>query len=113
MTHPFEPDWTIAPSVMLTHWMEENNISARVLAAAGRCPARFEPGMTREQQKCAVADARAQTLALIDDVLARRPLTEEHARCLERGTQIPVRFWLTFEHNYRAGLAAGLTDASE
>ena len=37
----------------------------------------------------------------------------DHAAVLARGTFIPARFWLALEHNYRAGLAAGLKDVTE
>jgi plasmid maintenance system antidote protein VapI len=50
---------------------------------------------------------------MIEQVLARQPLTEEHARLLDKSTGIPARFWLALEHNYRVGLAAGLRDVTE
>ena len=92
----FCPDWTIAPSEALREWMEERSISPDVLAVAawGR-------------------DRKAEALGLIEDVLARRPLGPEHAGVLQFGTGISATFWLNYEHNYRAGLAAGLTDASD
>ena len=43
-------------------------------------------------------------------MISREPLTPHHAEVLARATQIPARIWLALEHNYRAGLAAGLKD---
>lgn len=94
--HPFNPDWTIAPGVTLAHWLREMNMSASVLAVA-----------------CAGQAAKTESLRLIQEVLDRKPLTGEHARLLEYGTQVPVRFWLALEHNYRTALAAGKTDVSD
>jgi hypothetical protein len=50
---------------------------------------------------------------MIQQVLDRKPLTVQHALLLSSGTHIPVRFWLALEHDYRAGLAAGLKDATD
>jgi plasmid maintenance system antidote protein VapI len=94
--HEFRPDWTIAPGVMLEEWMEENGLSSRVLAVA-----------------CGGRGRIAETMTLIGDVVERRPLTGLHARVLAAGTGISALFWLALEHDYRAGLAAGLTDASD
>lgn len=93
--HEFSPDWTIAPASMLRFWLEENNLSPDVLAVA-----------------CGGRAYKATALALITEVLDRKSLRELNAQCLERGTGIPAQFWLTFEHNYRAGLAAGLKDVT-
>ena len=51
--------------------------------------------------------------AMIQEVLDRKPLTREHAELLHVVTRVSVQFWLNYEHNYRAGLAAGLTDVSD
>jgi hypothetical protein len=93
--HKFKPDWTLAPAACLREWMAENNLSIRVLAATavGR----------------AYADEAAR---LITEVLDRKPLTAAHALVLARGTGIPEGFWRNYEHNYRAGLAAGLEDCT-
>ena len=93
--HEFRPDWTIAPASMVRFYLEENNLSVRV-ALAGSVP----------------RHRRDEAAAMVGQVLAKEPLTGEHARLLEGATGIPAQFWLTFEHNYRAGLAAGLTDAT-
>jgi plasmid maintenance system antidote protein VapI len=99
MTHEFKPDWVIAPSETLAEWMHENGMSVRALAAGARA---FGPkSVTRERAE-----------QLIGDVLDRKPLTADHAACLARGTGVSMEFWLNYEHNYRAGLAAGLTDTS-
>lgn len=95
--HSFNPDWCIAPAATLQEWMEENGVSARLIAAT--CAPRGD-------HRVALAEA------MVTQVLDRQPLTGAHAAVLERGTHIPVRFWLALEHNYRAGLAAGLTDAT-
>lgn len=96
--HPFTPDWCIAPSGTLKEWMEENGVRPGTIAAA-----------------CAGRDKERYDAAkrMAEEVLARKPLTADHAAVLERGTFVPARFWLALEHNYRAGLAAGLKDASD
>jgi hypothetical protein len=97
-THRWQPDWCIAPAEHLREWMEDNGVKPRLIAAiwSGR----------DEERKTAA-------LALVQDVLDRKPLTETHAAVLARGTFIPARFWLGLEHNYRAGLAAGLKDMTD
>lgn len=94
-THEFKPDWCLAPSVALQEWLDETHLSPSVLATA-----------------CAGRARKDEALALITDVLERKPLTRMHAKVLARGTGVSAQFWLNFEHNYRAGLAAGLTDTS-
>lgn len=93
--HEWRPDWCIAPSATLEEWMTEHHTDVPVLAetAAGQQKAR---------------DAARQIRAVLD----RHPLTEAHARVLEAGTAIPARMWLALEHDYRAGLAAGLADTT-
>jgi|SRR6266498_839840 len=95
--HEFKPDWCMAPSVCLAELMKESGISAEVLAVA-----------------CTGRAHRDEALVLINDVLARRPLTRAHADMLARAPHSPSsQFWLNYEHNYRAGLAAGLKDVSD
>jgi hypothetical protein len=48
----------------------------------------------------------------VGEVLRRQPLTEMHANMLELVTGIPAQLWLTLERTFRAGLAAGLTEAT-
>lgn len=98
--HEFRPDWTIAPSETLREWMDDNGMNVRVLASSA----------VWLGPKSVSKDAAA---VHIQDVLDRKPLTAAHAMTLARGTGIDVRFWLALEHNYRAGLAAGLKDASD
>jgi hypothetical protein len=95
---PFEPDWCLAPAATLNDWMDENSISASMIAAASS--RRDDP------------DRRREALRMVREVLDRAPLTEAHATVLERGTQVPARIWLALENNYRAGLAAGLRDVT-
>ena len=94
--HEFKPDWCLAPAAHLKEWMEDNGVSAALIGVIsfGR-------------------DRRAEGAAVVTEVLDRKPLTDLHAKVLERGTHIPARFWLALEHNYRAGLAAGLKDCTE
>lgn len=94
---PFEPDWCLAPAATLREWMEETGVSARLIAAT--CAARGDP-------------RREEARRMVEEILDRKPLTVDHAAILARGTGIPGRMWLALEHNYRAGLAAGLTDAT-
>ena len=96
--HPFTPDWCMAPSETLKEWMEENGVRPGTMAAA--CAGRDKPRYATAKR-------------MVEEVLARQPLTGDHAAVLARGTFIPARFWLAMEHNYRAGLAAGLKDASD
>ncbi len=95
MAEEFRPDWTLAPAATLREWMRENGLSVRVLAVAAA--GKWHKGAAAE---------------VIQEVLDRKPLTEEHAKVLARGTGIPASFWAGFEHNYRAGLAAGLADVT-
>jgi hypothetical protein len=94
--HEFKPDWCIAPAEHLREWIEENGVSPRLIATC----------WSREQER------KDAALALVQEVLDRKPLTEAHAAVLARGTHIPERMWLGLEHNYRAGLAAGLKDVT-
>lgn len=83
----------MAPGEILAEWLAETNISAGVLAVS-----------------CAGRDRRDAALSVIAGVLAHGELGEDTARLLEAGTGIPVAMWLGLEHNYRAGLAAGLPE---
>jgi hypothetical protein len=88
----------MAPAATLHEWMDVNGVSARLIVAAS---------VRRDDQ-----EGRAAAVQMIEDVLERKPLTEKCAEILARGTFVPARFWLALEHNYRAGLAAGLTDVT-
>ena len=93
--HEFRPDWTIAPASMLRFYLDENHLSLRVALA----------GTVNYHR-------RDEAVAMLEQVLDKQPLTDRHANLLGDATGIPAQFWLTFEHNYRAGLAAGLRDAT-
>jgi plasmid maintenance system antidote protein VapI len=94
----FNPDWTIAPVATLREWTEQNGPGMAVRHLARRATGR-------------VSDSYA--MSLIQDVVDRKPLTEEHAGMLERATGIPARAWLQLERGYRADLAAGRKDVTE
>lgn len=94
-SHEFSPDWCIAPAAALQEWLDEHNLQAATFYPAAVSP-----------------DSRDIATSLVADVLARRPLTSLHARILRYGTGISESMWLGLEHNYRAGLAAGLKDAT-
>lgn len=95
MTNEFKPDWCLAPAAVLAEWMQENSQSILVLA------------------ETAVGwDRRHAAAKQIDGVLDREPITQEIAEILGEGTDVPTSFWLALEHNYRAGLAAGLKDTT-
>lgn len=93
--HELEPDWTLAPDVMLREWMGERDLTPEALAV-----------------RCGRGEADLKAHLLIRDVLERKPLTESCAEMLERGTGISKGFWLNYEHNYRDDLAAGRKDVS-
>jgi hypothetical protein len=95
--HPFNPDWRLAPAATLREWMREQGVSAGLIAAT------YAP---RDDLR------RDAALRMVGEVLTRQPLTEDHAAVLARGTPIPARMWLALEHNYRAGLSAGLKDVT-
>lgn len=87
------PDWCLAPSAALTEWLEENGLTAHTVAAA------WEDG--------------PEVAAVLAGVLAREPLTQRHAAVLGRVTGTPAPFWLRWERDYRAGLAAGRKDVTD
>jgi plasmid maintenance system antidote protein VapI len=93
--HEFKPDWTIAPAVMLKFYLDENHLSPRVAVASA-----------------AHRDARDEAAKMLEEILDKKPLTLSHALLLQSATGIPKELWLTFEHNYRVGLAAGRIDAT-
>lgn len=91
MTHPFEPDWVCCPGETLQEWLEYNNLLSRKFI--------FRYGIT--------ADQLAGILA------GTEPITEDIAQRLAWITFVPPQFWLNMEHNYRAGLAKGLTHSHD
>ena len=120
--HEFSPDWCLAPSVTLREWLKENGLSVRTAAAcAWESAARWQA--LRPADLAGVRDAQilahpAHLLARLTegvrDVLHELTLAEQagHGRVYVV-TRVSVQFWLNYEHNYRAGLAAGLTDVSD
>jgi hypothetical protein len=94
----FRPNWCMAPAATLGEWMDVNGVSPRLIVAAS---------VRRDDR-----EGRDAAVQMIQDVLDRKPLTGKCAEILARGTFVPARFWLALEHNYRAGLAAGLTDVT-
>jgi hypothetical protein len=90
----FTPDWVIAPAVVLQAWLDEKGLDPDVFVVA-----------------CAPSGyARKRCLTRVRAVLAREPMTVEDAAIIAKGTFTTARLWLALEHNYRAGLAAGLTE---
>lgn len=96
MSHPFTPDWVIAPAETLREWMQLHGLTTSTLAVT-----------------CAGRTHKDLAVQLINDVLERKPMTTQHAEMLFRGTGINSHLWLNLEHDYRAGLAAGLKDTSD
>lgn len=82
----FDPDWTIAPGEILKEWMEERNLTPRVMVTVlARMPVARIEGIIAGTQKITKTDAEA----------------------LEYGTAIPASLWLKMEDVYRRGLKAG------
>jgi len=96
-THPFTPDWCIAPGVILAEWLEKHHLTRVGLAV--QC-AEGRPDYLPE-------------LVRVRAVLNREPMTNEDAVMLARGTGTDIMFWLRAEETYRDGLAAGLEDLSD
>lgn len=92
--HEFDPDWVVPTSVILREIIKHNHGDRRQLINAA----------------WAVHEQRHLVDMAFRDILDRDgPVTDDRAAMLERGTGVPARFWLAFESNYRAGLAAGKT----
>lgn len=86
VTVPFAPDWVCCPGETLAEWFTYTHFPRTVATKHG------------------IEDGTLTRLLNGDE-----PLTEDLARKLLNLTFIPAPFWLALEHNYRAGLAAGLT----
>ncbi len=101
---PFDPDWTVAPAATLEDWLGERGIdvSGKHAMAAG------EYGHLPAGRKIGAQNATAAINAVLD----RQPLTEPMARTLWEVTGISIEFWLNFERQYRADLAAGRKDVT-
>lgn len=91
-TYRFDPDYVVPTSEVLREWLEDHNLSPRVAVAhVVRSPA-----------------MRAQLAAILQAILDQdRGIDEDTAQILQAVTDISGRFWLSFERNYRIGLAAG------
>lgn len=92
--HPFDPDWVVPTAEVLREFMETMGLKTTTLLAAGY----FQRG---EQRDLAVG--------YLDNVLADKPFTDRTAAVLAKVTGTTIGFWIGFEQNYRAGLAAGKT----
>lgn len=90
--HKFDPDWVVPTAEVLREFMAANGLRATHLLAAGYYP--------RGAQRDLAA-------GYLDNVLADKEFTERTAQVLAKVTGMPVGFWMAFENNYRAGLAAG------
>lgn len=93
--HIFDPDWTMAPAAILKAWMGEHDITLESLAAA---------------RPISVSAEAAQ--AMINEVLAKQPLSGLHAVVLDACTGVSEATWLNAERIYREGLAAGKKDVT-
>jgi len=93
---PWRPDRVIAPGTLLAAWLAESQMTDVELALM-----------------CAGGEETGRVIRVIRAVLARRRYGEATAALLASGTSVPPAFWLALEHDYRAGLTAGLTDASD
>ena len=87
-------DWVIAPGETLKEWLSDNRISVPVASA------------------CIGTKNRMEAREILQAVLDRKPYGEKECAVLSRVTSIPAVFWQNLEHNYRAGLEAGLKDVS-
>jgi plasmid maintenance system antidote protein VapI len=85
-TYPFEPNWVVHPGATLEDFFEMNNLPKTII--------RLHSITDEELSGVLSGDLE------IDEDLAHR---------LERMTFIPFNVWINLEHNFRAGLAAGLT----
>jgi hypothetical protein len=92
-TYPFDPDWVVPTSEVLQEWLDERHLSTHVAAAA-----RYRRGEPRDWAAC-----------VLNGVLGGKPLDDTDIGVLAAITGISEAFWRNFEHNYRAGLAAGKT----
>lgn len=94
-TYPFDPDWVVPTSEVLQEWLDERHLTTHVAAAS-----RYRRGEPRDW-----------AANVLDGVLLDEPLDETDIEVLAAVTGISAAFWRNFEHNYRAGLAAGKTVA--
>jgi plasmid maintenance system antidote protein VapI len=89
--HPFKPDWTIRPGVLLGLELEERGVTPTEVAAAARLPVDVVAGV-------------------IDGT---RRIEEEIAKGLGVALGISGRFWLNGQALYDEALARGAMDMSD
>lgn len=94
--YKFDPDYVVAPSESLREWIDSMGLQTTKIAAA-----------------CVGGVPEGYVAGLLQDVLDRKPMTDEHALALAQVTFTPKQLWLALEHNYRVGLAAGKKDISD
>lgn len=82
----YDPNWVVCPGEFIADWMEEHNMTARVLATScGKMP-----------------------LDLLNGIITgRRKIDADTAEGLYLGTGISKVMWLNLEMLYREGLKAG------
>lgn len=78
----YDPDYVVAPAETVKEWFVLNPFEHKLYNG----------------------------IDLVIDVINKKELTQRHALYLHELTDIPVQFWITLEHNYRVGLAAGKKD---
>jgi hypothetical protein len=86
----WDPDYVVPTSEVLQEWLDTNGLSTRV-AVAGKV----------------VKSLKDEATAQLDAVLDGAPVGPSEASLLALVTDISFNFWMAFERNYRAGLAAG------
>jgi plasmid maintenance system antidote protein VapI len=84
--HPFTPDWVCCPGETLAEWFEYTKLPTSLCTHHG------------------ISEDTFARLLVGDE-----PIDGDLARKLLNLTLIPAPFWLAMEHNYRAGLRAGLS----
>lgn len=87
--HPFIPDWTLSPGVLLRRVMAGRNLAEADLSRCGLLPE-------------TIAGILAGTSAIGEDAAIR----------IANATGVPSSFWLNAEHVYRSDLARGAEDVS-
>lgn len=88
---PFDPDYVIAPGETLKDWFVETGFGDEGI------PAEVAAGHGIGEQQLARLFS------------GEEPITMRLGHQLANMTGIPATFWLSLEHNFRVGLAAGKT----
>lgn len=89
MSYPYDPDYVVPTREVLQEWLDGNGLSVKVAVA------------------CLPREDRELAAGYLENVLADKEFTDRTGQVLARVTGISLAFWMSFEHNYRAGLAAG------